>query len=348
MKLIETLHGHRDRVWSVSWNPSGTIVASCGADKTVRLWAKEDNAGWKCVSTLDGSHSRTVRSVVWSPSGKMLATASFDGTTCVWKREEEEEGSTGSSSSDFECIATLEGHANEVKCADWSAGGTLLATCSRDKSVWIWEVTDSSADDFECAAVLNSHSQDVKCVRWSPTEEVLCSASYDDTIKMYVEEMGDWVCSSTLVSHSSTVWSVDFDPRGERLVSASDDKTLKIWNRYLPGNDQGIATTGKNPTWKCVCTLSGFHDRPIYDVRWCKLSGLIASACGDDAIRIFEEDKNSSCVDFHQPSFKLVCVVDKAHSQEVNTLSWNPAVEGLLASCSDDGEVKLWKVTAAD
>lgn len=30
----------------------------------------------------------------------------------------------------------------------------------------------------------------------------------------------------------------------------------------------GVATKGKYPTWKCVCTLSGFHDRPIYDVRW--------------------------------------------------------------------------------
>ncbi|NXT29704.1 CIAO1 protein, partial [Syrrhaptes paradoxus] len=170
-------------------------------------------------------------------------------------------------------------------------------------------------EEYECVSVLNSHTQDVKHVVWHPTQELLASASYDDTVKLYHEEEDDWVCCATLEGHDSTVWSVAFDRSGERLASCSDDKTVRVWQRYKPGNEEGVACSGTDPTWKCICTLSGYHTRTIYDVAWCHLTGALATACGDDAIRVFEE--SASC-DPRQPTFSLAAHIPRAHSQDVN------------------------------
>jgi WD40 repeat protein len=62
-----------------------------------------------------------------------LAAVSFDATCVIWERQRKDLVTM-----DWEVVASLEGHENEVKSVAWNPGGTLLATSSRDKSVWIW------------------------------------------------------------------------------------------------------------------------------------------------------------------------------------------------------------------
>lgn len=173
LQLEQCLSGHKGRVWNVAWHPLGKILATCGEDKTIRIWG-HDGKKWVNKTILTDGHQRTIREVAWSSSGNYLASASFDGTTAIWDNKI---GIYVLSyifymvtksilififAGEFECNATLEGHENEVKSVAWSPSGQLLATCSRDKSVWIWEVVGDN--DYECVTVLNAHSQDVKKV----------------------------------------------------------------------------------------------------------------------------------------------------------------------------------------
>eukprot|EP00961_Rhodomonas_salina_P148195 1995217-Rhodomonas_salina.1 len=71
---------------------------------------------------LEDAHDRTVRALAWSPGEDRIATASFDGTCVVWTKK----------GGEYEQVATLQGHENEVKSVAFDPSGKLLATCRSD------------------------------------------------------------------------------------------------------------------------------------------------------------------------------------------------------------------------
>ena len=155
----------------------------------------------------------------------------------------------------------------------------------------------------------------------------MISCSYDDTIKIWEEDDYDWTCKQSLEGHTSTVWGVAFSEDGNMIYSCSDDKTVIVWEL-----DQ------ETSEYKRKSTLSGHHERSIYalDVN---ASNIIVTACGDDSIRLFEQDSDSMEV-----SYQLLTNKEKAHESDVNTVAWHPTLPNIFASGSDDNTVKLWKL----
>jgi len=273
----------------------------------------------------------------------VLATGSFDASVGIWRRYDKNDDDglnprpidIGAKGVDFDTrdkdiennaeeeeddeewrfAIVLDGHESEVKSVAWSTGGNLLATCSRDKSVWIWE--EVGEDDYETIAVLQEHEGDVKCVAWHPEEELLASASYDDEVRLWREDVDDWGCCGVLRGHGGTVWGVGWEgvephvrgggrdeegmkmwmerreKSGPRLLSCSDDLTVRVWRRRPKEKVQqsrlSIIRSGSvEEDWVEEARLPVVHERPIYAVAWSK-SGRVVSTGGDGAVVVYEE-----------------------------------------------------------
>ena len=208
--LLSTISGgHKRSVRSVAWKPNlkgaEHVLATGSFDASVGIWRNWELGN---VARIQSGLGEDKTGLVGedAPAGDGLAKGEDDepnGVTAGQEKEEEDD-------EDWRFAIVLDGHESEVKSVAWSAGGNLLATCSRDKSVWIWE--EVGPDDYETIAVLQEHNGDVKCVAWHPEEELLASASYDDEIRLWKEEVDDWGCVAVLRGHESTVWCVAWEP----------------------------------------------------------------------------------------------------------------------------------------
>ena len=263
-----------------------------------------------------------------------------------------------------------------MKCVAWSREGDLLATCSRDKSVWIWAAATPAGSDptesreYECLSVLNGHTQDVKICRFHPTDGSLISASYDNTLKVWREEDDDWYCTETLQAHSSTVWTIAFDPtsNGNRMASASDDRSICLWVKGAASttastDENTLAASKSGSGWRVASVRKEAHARCIYSLDWSR-QGKLASAGADDAICIWEPTAPATTIAATEAApaaaastaagapvsdsasgLTLLHTQRNAHSGDVNCVSWNPTNPSLLCSVGDDGAIKIWRFT---
>ena len=297
-----------------------------------------------------------------------LWAASFDGTVSVWRKVAKGKWEVG---------AVLEGHENEVKDVAVDRAGVYLATCGRDKTVWIWELMDlgaaTSMDDdgndddaamesdddlpaleFECADLKRGHGGDVKAVAWHPERPFFVSASYDDSVRVWTHDPArdEWRCAQELADtaaggsagHAGTVWDVAFEPTAARPDARAECRMATC------SDDRAIlvwsaakdpdARPDDPPRFSLNQRLVDAHERSVLSIAWSPL-GVIATAGADDALCVYADAKAGA-------GYERVCRVESAHGGDVNCVRFNPVRQAnrvLVATAGDDAAVRLWTLT---
>lgn len=382
VSLIKSIKAHSDKAWSVSAHKTVPLLATASTDKTSKIYKLSVKQNFPQVAQLEDTHKRSVRAVSFKPplpgvesnflDLPALALGSFDSTISIWGIDEPEtevddeeilENAAEillSPRNEWNLMAIIEGHENEIKAVGWNHNGSLLASCSRDKTVWIWETDPETLEEFECISVLNDHQHDIKHVVWHPHQNLLALSSYDDTIRLYKQDLDDddWSCVGVLNGHEGTVWCSQFEDNHRhqesnessnrskiRLVSVSDDMTARIWSSgdvdEPERNEEYIPSSIKHKSemvWEQESILPPVHQYPIYSVAWSAQSGKIATVGSDGKIVIYiEGDDNSWSID---------SVKESAHGvHEINSIIWALLDDQLevLVTAGDDGCVNIWK-----
>jgi len=213
---LSTCKGHTSSVNDVSYNCSGSLLASCSSDLSIKLWDAEME--YACVKTIRG-HDHAISAVLFlPPSAAVLASASRDGTVKLWSVK------TGFVQD------TLTHHQNWVRALACSADGLLLASGGNDQVVTVVKVANK-----EVVWELKGHEHVVECLAF-PTmlekagvgESMLVSGSRDKTVKVWNVVTG--VCAHSFAVHDNWVRGVSIHRSRNYVISVGDDRTMRVFD----------------------------------------------------------------------------------------------------------------------
>lgn len=125
LKMYLSLYGHKLPALTVDCSDDDVLLATAGADKTIKIWGLDFGDTHR---TLHG-HGDSITDLRFVRRSHNFFSCSKDGTVRYWDGDR------------FEQILLLNGHFAEVNCIAISRTGAFLLSGGMDRQVRVWERT---------------------------------------------------------------------------------------------------------------------------------------------------------------------------------------------------------------
>ncbi|KAA3661453.1 MAG: helix-turn-helix domain-containing protein [Chloroflexi bacterium] len=240
LELIHSLEGGGEGVYRTSFHPTGSRLATVGADNVIRIWdvaTGEVLLSWVGheLGNSSGGFYPGVLDVSYSPDGSRLATASSDGTAKVWDAETGEE------------LLLLAGHTVGLHSLAYSPNGSMIATSSdnTENTVKVWDA-ETGAEIYTLQVEDRAWA-----LAFSPDSQLLAAGGGGGFANLWDLNSGTELYA--LPSQLGTIGTILFTPDGKQFITSGGGNT-RLWDVETGAE---IKTITKNNLWNMILTTDG-------------------------------------------------------------------------------------------